>query len=84
MKNISKELFNIKHKKKQWHWQLKNLDDEKILMCYLCNETFDFKDRNYRKVKDNCHFTGTFRDAVHSICSVLVFNTRRNSSNGND
>ena len=28
------------------------------------------KDKNYRKVRDHCHFTGKYRGAAHSICNL--------------
>ena len=28
---------------------------------------------NYQKIRDNCHYTGKYRDAAHSICN-LKFN----------
>ena len=28
------------------------------------------KDKNNRKVRDHCHYTGKYRDAAHSICSL--------------
>ena len=28
------------------------------------------KDKNYRNVRDHCHFTGKYRGTVHSICNV--------------
>ena len=30
-------------------------------------------DKNYKKVRDHCHFTGKYRGAAHSICN-LKFN----------
>ena len=30
-------------------------------------------DKNYRKVRNHCHFTGKYRNATHSICK-LKFN----------
>ena len=27
-------------------------------------------DKNYRKVRDHCHFTGKYRGAAHSICNL--------------
>ena len=28
------------------------------------------KDKNYRKVRDYCHFTGNYRGAIHSIFNL--------------
>ena len=28
------------------------------------------KDKKYRKIRDNCHYTGGYRGAVHSICNL--------------
>ena len=44
--------------------------------CYICGKRFLKKfanDKNYLKVRDHCHYTGKYRGAVHSICS-LKFN----------
>ena len=30
----------------------------------------DDNNKEYRKVRDHCHFTGKYRGAVHSICNV--------------
>ena len=30
-------------------------------------------DKNYRKIRDHCHYTGKYRGAAHSICN-LKFN----------
>ena len=27
-------------------------------------------DKNYQKVRDNCHYTGKVRGAAHSICNL--------------
>ena len=27
-------------------------------------------DKNYQKVRDHCHYTGKYRGAAHSICSL--------------
>ena len=45
------------------------------------------KDKNYQKARDNCHFTGKYRDTEHSVCSLrfdvpnqipVVFHNRSN------
>ena len=44
--------------------------------CYICRKRFLKKfvnDTNYRIVRDHYHFTGKYRGATHSICS-LKFN----------
>ena len=54
--------------------ELKSHQDPKE--CYICGKrilkTFA-KDKNYRKVRDHCHYTGKYRSAAHSICN-LKFN----------
>ena len=45
-------------------------------MCSICGQYFIkkfFKDINYQKVRDYCHFTGKYRGAARSICN-LKFN----------
>ena len=55
-------------------------DDEKTehnnaKVCFLCKEEFcidkkrqDYK--NYCKVRDHCHFAGTYCAAAHNICNL--------------
>ena len=46
-------------------------------VCYICGKRIikfkEFKDKNYRKVKDHFHYTCKYRGTVHSICN-LKFN----------
>ena len=30
------------------------------------------KDKNYRNIRNHCHFTGKYRDALHSICNLRI------------
>ena len=54
--------------------KLKSHQDAKV--CYIWGTHFikkHFKDTNYRKVRDHCHYTGKYRGPVHMICN-LKFN----------
>ena len=54
--------------------ELKSHQDDKV--CYICGKRFLKRfanDDNYQKVRDNCHYTGKYRGAAHSICN-LKFN----------
>ena len=54
--------------------ELKLYQEAKV--CRICEkgmlEKFA-KDKNYRKNRDHCHYTGKYRGAAHSICN-LKFN----------
>ena len=42
-------------------------------VCYIYKNKFTqtfAKDKNYRKVRDHCLFTGKYRGAAHSICNL--------------
>ena len=42
-------------------------------ICYICKEKFEnkyLKDKKNLKVRDYCHYTGEYRDAVNSICNL--------------
>ena len=46
---------------------------ENAKICYICKERFKDKyarDKKYCKVRDHCHYTGEYRDVVHSICNL--------------
>ena len=37
-------------------------------ICYICKEKFKnkyVKNKKYRKVRDQCHYTGKYRDVVY-------------------
>ena len=38
--------------------------------CWICKGEFDDKDKNKKKVKDHCHFTGRYRGAAHNKCNL--------------
>ena len=39
---------------------------KKETRCWICKGEFDDKDKNKKKVKDHCHFTGRYRGAAHN------------------
>ena len=43
--------------------------EEKQKVCHICKEKF-CTDKNKKKVKDHCHWTGKFRGAAHSECNL--------------
>ena len=50
--------------------ELKSYQDRKE--CHICRKKIlqkFAKDKNYRKVRDHCHYTGKYRGVAHSICN---------------
>ena len=50
--------------------QQKSYENAKIF--YICREKFKdkyAKDKKYNKARDNCQYTGEYRDAAHIICN---------------
>ena len=39
-------------------------------ICYICKKEFNTNDKKHYKVKDHCHYTGTYRGAAHNICNL--------------
>ena len=53
---------------------LKSHQDARV--CYICGKRFLKKfanDKNYRKIRDHCHYKGKYKDAAHNI-RYLKFN----------
>ena len=50
----------------------KNKSCKKQKVCYICKKEFSTDDDNkkYHKVRDHRHYTGEFREPVHSICNL--------------
>ena len=51
-------------------WRTKFISRCKV--CYICGKRIPkkiAKDKNYRKVRYHCHYTGKYRDAAHSTCN---------------
>ena len=39
-------------------------------VCHICRKHFCTNKKNYRNVRDHCHFTEKFRGAAHNICNL--------------
>ena len=53
----------------------KNRKHERSNKCHICNRKFyndkeDKRYKNYRKVRDHCHYTDKYRGAARSICNL--------------
>ena len=65
---VKKKMFTLTKE------ELKSHQDETV--CYISGKKIIKRfanDKNYRKVKDHCHYTGKYRGAAHSVCN-LKFN----------
>ena len=54
---------------------------EKQNKCFICNKRFCWNNeskgfKNYRKVRDHCHYTGKYSGAAHSICNLRYRTTK--------
>ena len=45
-----------------------NYNNQKV--CYICKKEFDTSHKKHHKVRDHCHYTRKYREAVHNICNL--------------
>ena len=67
------EIINFKKKKMKLLTKKQQESYKNSKICYICKEKLEenhAKDKKYRKVRDNCHYTGEHRGAAHRICSL--------------
>ena len=65
------EIINIRKIRLLIKEQQKLYENAKI--CYISKEQLGdkyAKDKNYRKVRGNCHYAGEYRGAAHNICNL--------------
>ena len=63
--------FKMKRMKLLAKVQKESYENAKI--SYICQKKFEYKylkDKKYRKVRDNCHYTGEYRGAALSVCNL--------------
>ena len=69
LKELGTEMINFKKKEMipLTNKEIKSYEKQKV--CHICKEKF-CDDKNKKKVRDHCHYTGKFRGAAHSICNL--------------
>ena len=40
--------------------------------CWICGEYTSDNDKNLKKVRDHCHYTGRYRGAAHNKCNLRL------------
>ena len=69
LKELGMEIINFEEKEMIPLTNKEINSYEKQKVCHICKEKF-CNDKNKKKVKDHCHYTGKFRAAVHSECNL--------------
>ena len=67
------KIINFRRKKIMLFTKEQQESYENAKICYICDEKYEIKylkDKKYHKVRDNCHYTGKYRDAAHSTCNL--------------
>ena len=57
-----KKMIPLTTKEKIYH--------NKQKICYVCKKEFNNNDKKNYKVRDHCHYMGTYRGAAHNICNI--------------
>ena len=76
LKEYSTKIINFKEKDMIPLTDSENKFYKEQEVCHICNKEFcyDENEKNkfklYQKVRDHCHYTGTFRGPAHSICNL--------------
>ena len=62
-------MINFKKKKMKLLTKERQESYENAKICYICKEKFEnkyLKNKNYRKVRDHCNYTGEYRGTAHT------------------
>ena len=62
-------IINFKKKKMKLLTKEQQESYENAKICYICKEKFEnkyLKNKNYRKVRDHCNYTGEYRGTAHT------------------
>ena len=67
------KIINFKKRKRKLLTTEQQKSYENTKICYVRQEKLEDKhaeDKEYRKVRDHCHYTREYRGATHSICNL--------------
>ena len=69
LKELGTEIINFEEKEMipLTNKEIKSYEKQKV--CHIYKEKF-CNDKNKKKVRDHCHYTGKFRGAPHSECNL--------------
>ena len=69
LKGLGTEIINFEEKEMilLTNKEIKSYEKQKV--CHIYKEKF-CNDKNKKKVRDHCHYTGKFRGAPHSECNL--------------
>ena len=69
LKEVGTEIINFEEKQMipLTNKEIKSCEKQKV--CHICEEKF-CSDKDKKKAKDHCHYTGEFRGAPHSKCNL--------------
>ena len=62
-------MINFQKKKMKLLTKEQQESYENAKICYICKEKFEnkyLKNKNYRKVRDHCNYTGEYRGTAHT------------------
>ena len=74
------KIINSEKKKRKLLTEKQRQLYENAKICYICQEKFEkkyLKDEKCYKVSNHCHYTGKYRGAAHSICSLKYSVTKK-------
>ena len=72
LREYAMKIINFKKKKMTLLTKEQQESYENVKICYNSKKKFEnkyLKDKKYRKVRGQCHYTGEHRCAAHSICN---------------
>ena len=69
LKEIGTEIINFEQKEMipLTFKEIKSYEKQKV--CHICKKEF-CDDKNKKKVRDHCHYTGKYREAAHNECNL--------------